>query len=133
VHYDDGNGAGGLPLVKLSADKGTLPGRKDVYRLGRFDYDVIQLADEPRPDGGFRLLRPVIRGGRAVAGSSPPLTEIWEYAQANLRDLPEPLRALRPEFPYPVRHSEALDALHDRVVRERRNGSHGRSADAVSS
>jgi nicotinate phosphoribosyltransferase len=120
VHYDDGNGDGGLPLVKLSADKGTLPGRKDVYRLGRYDHDVIQLAEEPRPDGGLRLLRPVIRSGETVAGSTPPLTEIWEFAQANLRDLPEPWRVLRPDSPYPVRHSSALENLHDRVVHERR-------------
>lgn len=118
VHYDDGNG--GLPLVKLSADKGTLPGRKDVYRLGRYDHDVIQLVDEPRPDGGLRLLRPVIRGGEIIAGSSPPLAEIWEFAQANLRDLPDRWRALRPDLPYPVRHSPALDDLYDRVVNERR-------------
>ena len=126
VHYDDGNGVGGLPLVKLSADKGTLPGRKDVYRLGRYDHDVIQLVEEPRPDGGLRLLRPVIRNGETVAGSTPPLAEIWEFAQANLRDLPEPWRVLRPDSPYPVRHSRALDELHDRVVHERRATASGR-------
>jgi nicotinate phosphoribosyltransferase len=120
VHYDDGNGDGGLPLVKLSADKGTLPGRKDVYRLGRYDHDVIQLEDEPRPDGGLRLLRPVILGGETIAGCSPPLSEIWEFAQSNLRDLPEPWRALRPEAPYPVRHSRSLGELFDRVVSQRR-------------
>lgn len=126
VHYDDGNGVGGLPLVKLSADKGTLPGRKDVYRLGRYDHDVIQLVEEPRPDGGLRLLRPVIRNGETVAGSTPPLAEIWEFAQANLRDLPEQWRVLRPDSPYPVRHSRALDELHDRVVHERRATASGR-------
>src|SRR5207253_8949441 len=40
---------GGHPKVKLAGDKSTWPGVKEVYRFGNFASDVIQLADEPRP------------------------------------------------------------------------------------
>ncbi|HEX2516534.1 MAG TPA: nicotinate phosphoribosyltransferase [Chloroflexota bacterium] len=99
------------PRIKLAGEKSTWPGRKEVYRLGRYEGDVIQLASEPPPPGGARLLKPVVRGGEVLAGSTPPLSEIWELAQQNLAALPEPWKALRPAQRYPVRFSDELQAL----------------------
>ena len=99
------------PKMKVAGEKTTWPGRKEVYRHPRWEEDVIQLATEPAPRGYTRLLRPVMRAGQVVPGSLPPLSEIWEFAQANLRALPERYRALKPTDPYPVRFSEALQAL----------------------
>ena len=63
--------------------------------------------------GYTRLLRPVMRAGRLVPGSLPPLSEVWELAQANLARLPERYRALIANEPYPVRISAGLRQLRD--------------------
>ena len=55
----------------------------------------MQLETEPPPPGYQRLLRPMMRQGRVIPGSLPPLSEIWELAQANLRALPERYHALK--------------------------------------
>lgn len=117
VHYEEA----GLdqPKIKVAGEKSTWPGRKEVYRVGAYERDVIQLESEPRPAGRVeRLLKPVVQGGRVVPGSLPPLNEIWELAQHNLRDLPEEYRALRPTRAYPVEFSPGLRALRDLVVAE---------------
>ncbi len=105
---DDGDGR---PTLKLAGEKTTWPGRKEVYRSPAWDEDIIQLETEPAPAGYARLLRPVMRQGRIVPGSLPPLSEVWELAQANLRALPEPYHARSGAPPYPVRFSEAIQSL----------------------
>ena len=104
------------PRIKLAGDKSTWPGRKELYRIGAFERDVMQLAGEPPPPGGTRLLRPVMRDGEVLAGSTPPLSEIWELAQQNLRALPAPWAALRPEGAYPLVFSDVLQALRRRAA-----------------
>ena len=110
VWYVEEDG-GGLPKLKLAGEKTTWPGRKEVYRHPGWREDVIQLEHEPAPQGYSRLLRPVMRQGRIIPGSLPPLSEVLELAQANLRSLPEQYRALKVEHPYPIRFSDALQRL----------------------
>jgi nicotinate phosphoribosyltransferase len=88
VFYVDEDG-GAHPKVKLAGAKTTWPGRKEIYRHPQWREDVILLEDEPAPEGYTRLLRPVLRQGKLVPGSMPPLGEVWEHAQASLRALPE--------------------------------------------
>jgi nicotinate phosphoribosyltransferase len=108
VAYVDAEGTT-VPKVKLAGDKTTLPGAKEVYRLGTYAEDVIQLANEPRPSGDAeRLLKPVIRDGVLLPGATPPLSEIWELATRNLQCLPDQYRRLNEPVVYPVRRSEAL-------------------------
>jgi nicotinate phosphoribosyltransferase len=111
---------GGHPKVKLAGDKSTWPGVKEVYRFGNFASDVIQLADEPRPQGSERLLKPVVLKGEVVPGSLPPLSEIWEFAQSNLRRLPDEYRQLVSPGPYPVRLSEGICRMRDEAIAEQR-------------
>ena len=106
------------PKLKLAAEKTTWPGRKLVYRHPQWEEDVIQLESEAPPAGYQRLLRPVMRQGRVIPGSLPPLSEIWELAQANLRALPERYHALKAAEPYPVRFSEGLHALRLEAIGE---------------
>jgi nicotinate phosphoribosyltransferase len=117
VWYVDEDGVE-YPKLKLAAEKTTWPGRKAVYRHPQWKEDVIQLDSEPAPSGYQRLLRPVMRQGRMVPGSLPPLSEIWELARANLAALPERYHALKGAEPYPVRFSEAMQALRAQTVRE---------------
>jgi len=107
---EDGNG---LPKLKIAGNKTTWPGRKEVYRHPAWQEDVVQLEHEPAPPGYMRLLRPVVRQGHIIPGSLPPLSEVLELAQANLRAIPERYRALVVEQPYSVRFSESLQHVRD--------------------
>jgi nicotinate phosphoribosyltransferase len=113
------------PKVKLAQEKSTWPGRKEVYRHPEWQEDVIQLAGEPAPPDYTRLLRPVMRAGRVVPGSLPPLSEIRELAQANLAALPEAYHALTVTQPYPVRFSDALLALRTEAAQRQRDAASG--------
>jgi len=119
VFYVDERGP--HPKVKVAGEKSTWPGIKEVYRIGSFEQDVIQLADEPRPSNAERLLKPVVLDGEVVPGSLPPLSEIWELAQANLRHLPEQYRQLENAPTYPVRISAGIEAMRDAALLEQRD------------
>ncbi|MBX5481956.1 MAG: nicotinate phosphoribosyltransferase [Myxococcaceae bacterium] len=99
----------GTPRMKLSRDKVTLPGRKQVFRFDDWSRDVIGLHDE-RIDGARPLLRCVMRDGRRVPGAE----SAWSLADARarcartLKDLPEGLKALDRKVDYPVELSERL-------------------------
>jgi nicotinate phosphoribosyltransferase len=109
---------GGHPKVKVAGEKSTWPGIKEVYRLGTFESDLIQLASEPKPANAERLLKPVVLEGEIVPGSLPPLSEIWEFAQANLRHLPEEYGRIASAKRYPVRFSDGICQMRDRALAE---------------
>ena len=115
VWYVDETGTE-YPKVKIAGPKSTWPGKKEIYRHPHWEEDIIQLAHEPRPDNYQRLLRPVMRNGEMIPGSLPPLSEIHELAQQNLRALPVRYRALSVEQPYPVRFSEGLQVLRQQAA-----------------
>jgi nicotinate phosphoribosyltransferase len=120
VLYVDDRGA--HPKIKVAGDKSTWPGKKEVYRLGNFERDVIQLADEPKPPRSERLLKPVVLNGEVVSGSLPPLSEVWEFAQANLRSLPDQYKQLVNPPVYPVELSANLRGLRERATIQQRTG-----------
>lgn len=106
--------------MKIAGDKSTWPGKKTVYRVGRFDHDVVALDSEPAPDGGRELLQPWMRSGELLA-PSPSLTEIRERTLANLAELPDNLRKLIITEPYEVRFSEGIRALRESVEAEHKS------------
>ena len=108
--------------IKLAGVKSSWPGRKAVYRVGQYAYDVIQLASETPPPAAAPLLRPVIRSGTLLPESRPPLPEIAAAAAAQLRALPEQWHRLTAEHPYPVRFSTGLHALRQRLVQAAQAG-----------
>jgi nicotinate phosphoribosyltransferase len=106
------------PKVKLSTDKVTLPGRKQVFRVtGEVDdlrADVLALADETIA-GARPLLRPVMRGGKRLEAAEP-LSTLRDRCRVWVAALPERLRALEPDPPpYEVNTSPGLDALVRRL------------------
>jgi nicotinate phosphoribosyltransferase len=111
---------GGHPKVKTAGDKSTYPGIKEVYRLGNFEADVVQLADERKPPGSERLLKPVVLDGEVVSGSLPPLSEIWEFAQSNLRRLPDEYRQIASPTQYTVRFSSGICEMRNQAISEQR-------------
>jgi nicotinate phosphoribosyltransferase len=124
VFYSDERGP--HPKIKVAGEKSTWPGIKEVYRLGSFASDIIQLASEPKPPDSERLLKPVVLDGEIVPGSLPPLSEIWEFAQGNLRRLPEEFLKLTPPRPYPVRISDGIRAMREHALAEQVRAALGR-------
>src|SRR5215216_4167039 len=114
-------GVGDPARIKLAGEKSTWPGRKQVYRIGAFEQDVIQLDDEPAPAGGSPLLHPAIRNGEIVT-DLPYVPEIQARAIANVEALPHRYRALRAPLPYPVRRSTGILELRERAARRGEKG-----------
>ncbi|MCW3983853.1 MAG: nicotinate phosphoribosyltransferase [Candidatus Bathyarchaeota archaeon] len=100
------------PIMKLSKDKNTLPGRKQVYRIrggdGFFQKDVLALADEP-PVGEPLLLKVMEKG--ELTYKLPTLKEIRDSAAANLAQLPSQYKVLTHAPAYPVEVSQKLQQL----------------------
>ncbi len=104
------------PKMKLSEDKVSFPGRKQVHRFeagGEADHDLLALRDEP-VDGGRPLLGRVMTAGRRLAAPEP-LERARERCRAAVGALPARFRVLEPARPpYPVRRSPGLERLmHD--------------------
>ena len=102
---------GGRPLLKLSTDKATLPGIKQVWRRldgrGVLAGDVIGLAGEDLD--GVPLLEPRMRQGVRVAEGPEDLSIIRQRVAEQLAALPAAIRGLAPaDPPYPVEVSPAL-------------------------
>lgn len=107
----------GKGRMKLSPDKMTLPGRKQVYRRSEHGIaaaDVIGLDGEE--GHGEPLLQPVMRDGRRVPGTRQTLAEQREYAMQAIASLPERLRALKAAMPpYPIGVSARLAEERDGI------------------
>lgn len=108
----------GRPVLKLSAGKRSLPGRKQVRRRfdagGKMVSDVITLRDDAREEGE-PLLVEVMRGGRAVENAGA-LSRARECFTEELKRLPVGLRELTPAAEYPVAVSERLAALAGEIA-----------------
>jgi len=105
--------------TKLSEEKHTLPGAKQIFRFP--DHDVIGLATEciscDRPDVEA-LQRPVILNGRLVE-PLPSAAQARERAAASLARLPAPCHSLfEAKNPWRVELSPELTKLDQRVLRE---------------
>jgi nicotinate phosphoribosyltransferase len=104
VEYD------GRPVMKLSTEKVSDPGAKQVFRRAGLD-DVLGTRDEPAPAGAEPLLQRVIAGGRRVA---PRPSEAGAVAaararfRADLEQLDPSLRRLRDVPSRPIPRSAAL-------------------------
>lgn len=101
----------GVPRLKKSAAKATLPGRKQVFRVfrgGVMEKDVICLEGEK--SGGTPLLRVYMQNGRIVEGL-PTLGETARYAAGQVASLPDAHKSLGTAPPYPVQMSARLADL----------------------
>jgi nicotinate phosphoribosyltransferase len=73
----------GLPRVKLSPGKQTLPSRKQIWRAPGID--VLAAATEPGPPAARPLLDFVMRGGRRLR-PPPPLAEAQERCRERRKE-----------------------------------------------
>jgi len=106
----------GRPVMKLSCDKATYPGVKQVYRMkdekGMYIEDVMAVQGEEIENGSSAhpLLKCFVSEGHRVS-QRMDLAQISEYAASCLSKMPEPsLRILGPE-PYRISPSSGLKKL----------------------
>ncbi|MDP6550106.1 MAG: nicotinate phosphoribosyltransferase [Dehalococcoidia bacterium] len=108
------------PVMKLSTDKVSLPGAKQVFRFrdgaGQISQDIIGLHDESI-QGGTPLLTQVMAGGRRT-GPDPALAEIRERLAEDFRNLDDRFKELDDPPRYPVAISPRLEQLAARVREE---------------
>jgi len=114
----------GIPRLKTSQGKLSLPGRKQVFRAvsdtGRPVADIIGLCEESpetvtrefkqRPAKITTLLASHMRGGRRLL-PRPSLAESRERFLESFARLEHAYKALERPDTYPVRHSAALKAM----------------------
>lgn len=119
----------GVPRIKTSRHKLSLPGRKQIFRAteanGGFYADLLGLADEtptavarefnPAPASVATLLRKQFSAGRRIE-PRPTLAESRERLLESMEKLAPCYKDLENAAAYPVRHTEALDAM---VVQEK--------------
>ncbi|MGH9523368.1 MAG: nicotinate phosphoribosyltransferase [Terriglobales bacterium] len=104
--------------IKLSGEKTTLPGAKQVFRISRdgaFDYDLIACAGEQAP-GGEPLLKLVMQSGKRTHAARS-LRDVQRYAREQLARLPEELRRSKDPAAYRVDISPELRRLQERETR----------------
>ncbi|MDQ2942774.1 MAG: nicotinate phosphoribosyltransferase [Candidatus Dormibacteraeota bacterium] len=100
----------GRPVMKLSRDKVTAPGRKQVFRRVQPFGDLLGLHGEPTPSGRKRLLERLMAKGKRRS-RRPTLLQSRALFQADLAMLPQTARELRSPKAPPVRSTEALRRL----------------------
>lgn len=119
---------GGDPryTLKLSEDKSTLPGTKQIFRYA--DHDLLARSSEcPSCPGSAAnaasdveaLLHPVMLGGRLLE-ALPSASEARAHALASLAKLPSPCHSLFESHAWRVELSSELETLHERVKRSAR-------------
>jgi nicotinate phosphoribosyltransferase len=105
------------PKLKLSPGKASLPGRKQVYRIGDDDhsaYDVLALHDEVVAEGRPLLDQVMAKGTRT--GAPETLEAAAKRREIAVGGLPSRTAALEPRPPrYEVRLTPSLRALRERL------------------
>ncbi|HXG67412.1 MAG TPA: nicotinate phosphoribosyltransferase [Blastocatellia bacterium] len=118
--------------MKMSPEKVTLPGPKQVWRRtgddGKYAGDIVALLDEDAPAGSWQpLLEPVMERGNPlekVEGAREAklayLDRARARAAAELRRLPPELLALDRQAPYEVKISDHLQQVKEQLQQELR-------------
>lgn len=108
---DDAEG-NAYPVMKLSQDKVTYPGKKQIFRLcnkkGSYVKDILALEGEKI--NGRPLLEKVMENGRIIS-PLPSLEKIRSRTRDNLSSLPAQYKKLRTQAVYPVLPSTDLRRL----------------------
>lgn len=126
-----------LPTMKLSANKATYPGRKQVFRIrdrgGKFIKDIVGLEAEGRhPERAQRveglegeripaeaLLKKYMESG-ALVRKLPSTAGIRSYAARQISSFGPGLMSLDRRYPYPVTISKELKKLRAHLLKNRR-------------
>ncbi len=113
VEYD------GRPTLKLSTEKQTLAGAKQVFRYrdpqGKFSNDVIAAEGELQPSNSESLLQTVMTNGAKTA-EHPILSELRQRFAREFVLLPDQHKVIEAPAEFDVRISHTLAKLQDDVT-----------------
>jgi nicotinate phosphoribosyltransferase len=113
VEYD------GRPTLKLSTEKQTLAGAKQVFRYrdpqGKFSNDVIAAEGELQPSNSESLLQTVMTNGAKTA-EHPILSELRQRFAREFVLLPDEHKVIEAPAEFDVRISHTLAKLQDDVT-----------------
>jgi nicotinate phosphoribosyltransferase len=113
--------------IKLSKDKATYPGPKQVWRLadssGKYIRDVVTLADESEPEPeqngcSYSLLNQVMKNGKIMDRTDAGIAALnvaRERTLHELKCLPDDLLSLDSEIKYPVGFSDRLKQEREKI------------------
>jgi len=106
------------PKMKLSSEKKSFPGRKQVYRIkknGLYVKDIIGLEGEKL--GGEKLLIPMIKNGKSVY-KLPALKEIGDFYKKEKQKFDKKLFAVDKKVDYKIEISKKLSGLAEKTKKE---------------
>jgi nicotinate phosphoribosyltransferase len=112
----------GIPRIKISEDKVTYPGKKQIYRIydnrGKFMEDILMLDDEPAPSNSEALLFPIMEKGK-LTYEPPNLEEIQQYYLEKIKKLPNEYKKLEENQIFKLKISEKLIELTNSLKRKK--------------
>ena len=109
------------PKIKISEDKLTYPGKKQIYRIynkqGEFIEDFLTLDSEPAPPNSEALLILVMKEGSLIT-ELPNLNNIQQYYNENIEKLPNKFKELEENQIFKLRISKKLSELANLLTEE---------------
>ncbi len=106
----------GVPKIKISEEKLTYPGKKQVFRIydkdGMFKEDLLSLEKEPPSPNSEALLIPIMKSGELIT-KLPKLDDIQKFYLENIMKLPKSYKKLEEIDIFKLKISEELRNLTD--------------------
>ncbi|MFX0038733.1 MAG: nicotinate phosphoribosyltransferase [Promethearchaeota archaeon] len=111
----------GVPKIKISEEKVTYPGKKQIYRIydksGMFKEDILKLENESPPPNSEALLTQIMKDGKLTL-KLPKLDDIQKFYLENIKKLPASYKKLEEEDIFRLKVSEKLQNLTDSLKRK---------------
>jgi nicotinate phosphoribosyltransferase len=102
------------PKIKISEDKLTYPGKKQIYRIfnnqREFKEDILMLDNEPAPLNSEALLIPVMKEGLLIT-QLPDINNIQQYCIESIEKLPNKYKNLEENHIFQLKISYKLSEL----------------------
>ncbi len=112
----------GTPKIKISEEKITYPGKKQIYRFfdkdGIFKEDILSLENEPSPSNSEALLIPIMKNGKLIT-ELPKIDDIQKFYTGNIKRLPKEYMKLEEIDIFKLKISEELQNLTDSLKQKR--------------
>lgn len=111
----------GQPKIKISEEKLTYPGKKQIYRIynerGVFKEDILMLDDDEAPPNSEALLIPIMEKGNLI-NKIPQVMEIQQYYLKNIKKLPGEYKTLDENHVFKLKISKKLRELTNSLTRK---------------
>ena len=109
----------GAPRIKISEEKLTYPGKKQVYRIyhknGSLKEDILSLENESPPSDSEALLIPIMKKGELTI-KLPKLEDIQKFYLENIKKLPMSYKKLEELKIFELKISKKLQNLTESLI-----------------